>query len=297
MTGYRRRPGYSDHHDCGLSSIAVENERLIGQGSYRHPESGMVPIAASVEQAVRGTLCYGPQDLGRLLADLPSLEASRRVPTEVRTEVSAEKSLQAAQRLSGEEGHRTIGVLNFASATKPGGGYLTGAVAQEEDLCRGSALYRCLVQASDYYAAHRADDDPFYSHRVIYSPAVPVFRDDASRLMAVPFPVTFLTCPAPNVRRIARDVPARLAQVPVVLNTRAAMILAVAVRHHVDDLVLGAWGCGVFRNEPGEVAAAFKASLAPGGRFDGHFNRVVFAVYDPTPARANFTAFRAAFGQ
>ncbi len=263
---------------------------LISQGFYRHPRTGAVPIAKSVQLAVEATRCYVPADLGWLLTDLPS----RATRPPARFEVTGETSLQAARRLS-TQARGTVGVLNFASATKPGGGYLTGATAQEEDMCRCSSLYRCLLQAGDYYPAHRTDGDPFYSHRVIYSPAVPVFRDHANVLLPRPYPVTFLSCPAPNAGKIAHDTPDRLAQIPRVLTARAAMILAVAYRHDVRRLVLGAWGCGVFRNAPNDVAAAFKTHLISGGQFFAHFEHIIFAVRDKTPRHSNLTAFKSTF--
>jgi uncharacterized protein (TIGR02452 family) len=278
----------SDPHRAELKAVAAENEALISQGFFQHPDT--VPITESVRRAVEGTRCYAPEHLGWLRTDLPNRDTHRSA----RVEVTAETSLHAARRLR-HEGHGTVGVLNFASATKPGGGYLTGATAQEEDLCRCSALYRCLLQADDYYTAHRTHCDPFYSHRVIYSPDVPVFRDHENVLLPSPYPVTFLSCPAPNAGKIARDAPERLAQIPRVLAERSAMILAVASHHDVGNLVLGAWGCGVFRNAPGEVAAAFKAHLSNGGRFAAHFRHIVFAVYDKTPGRSNLTAFQSIF--
>jgi uncharacterized protein (TIGR02452 family) len=107
--------------------------------------------------------------------------------------------------------------------------------------------------------------------------------------------VTFLSCPAPNAGKIAHDTPERLAEIPRVVSERAAMILAVAFRHNVRHLVLGAWGCGVFRNVPGDVAAAFKTHLTSGGQFSTNFERIVFAVYDKTPGRSNLTAFQSTF--
>jgi uncharacterized protein (TIGR02452 family) len=279
-----------DQRRAEFRAIAAENETIIGRGSYQHPETGAVGIGTAVQRAVHATRSYAPEDLSRLLADLPSREPRFRP----RLEVTSEKSLQAARRLSGK-GHRSIGVLNFASATRPGGGYLTGATAQEEDLCRCSSLHGCLLNAAGHYAAHRGHHDPFYSHRVIYSPDVPVFRDDNYALLPAAYPASFLTCAAPNAGEIARESPDGLAQIRRVLAARSAMILAVAVHNEVDSLVLGAWGCGVFRNAPGEVAAAFKAHLTGGGQFASYFDHIVFAVYDRSPARSNLTAFRSAF--
>ncbi|MFC9895548.1 TIGR02452 family protein [Nocardia sp. NPDC127579] len=204
---------------------------------------------------------------------------------------AGEGSIEAARRLF-DDGGRSVGVLNFASARNPGGGYLRGARAQEEDLCRSALLYRCLLEAPDYYAAHRSSKDLRYSHRVIFAPAVPVIRDERGELLAEPYPVSFLTSPAPNAGqlRLRSDAPV---SVRAELDERAERVLAVAVRHGVRELVLGAWGCGVFRNDPAEVAAAFQAALQVYG---AAFDRVVFAVWGRAAVTPNRTAFEQCFG-
>jgi uncharacterized protein (TIGR02452 family) len=60
-------------------------------------------------------------------------------------------------------------------------------------------------------------------------------------------------------------------------------------------VVLGAWGCGVFRNDPAQVADAFRTLLGPGGRFARSFEHVVFGVLDRTPGRVVREAFVRAF--
>ncbi len=192
-----------------------------------------------------------------------------------------------------EAGAGPVGVLNFASARNPGGGYLRGARAQEEDLCRSALLYTSLVEAPDYYEAHRASGDLRYSHRVIVSPGVPVIRGEDGGLLARPYPVTFLTSPAPNAGQLALRAEGGGVDVRGVLAERAERVLAAAARHGIRALVLGAWGCGVFRNDPAEVAEAFELALA---RYGAAFDRVVFAVWDRTPVSPNRAAFEARFG-
>ena len=273
-------------------TIAAQNEALIAAGSYTGPRGGVVELEALVEKACAGTRLYSPIGAERLLSrQSGSANAGREQAT---TEVTGESSMQAAQWLVAEDA-TGIAVLNFASGRNPGGGYLGGARAQEEDLCRVSALYRTLLLAPEYYATHRATRDPFYSHHIIYSPNVPVFRDERYVLLDQPYTVSFLTSPAPNAGVIARDHPDRLGDVPRVLAERAARVLAVAAEHGERTLVLGAWGCGVFQNDPGHVAAAFRDLLGAGGEFARTFDRVVFAVLDRAARQPNLTAFRAAF--
>jgi uncharacterized protein (TIGR02452 family) len=282
---------------ANLTKLAEENERLIGAGYYHHPGAGRVSIEAAVRAAGDATRGYQPEELTALLAELGP--AAGPAAQRARIEVTGESSLEAASRLATAEGGAgpgTIGVLNFASARNPGGGYLTGARSQEEDLCRCSALYSCLLRVPDYYAAHRASGDPLYSHRVICSPAVPVFRDQHGDLLPTPYPVTFLTCPAPNAGVLAQRDPERLPLIPGVLAERVARVLAVAVRHRVDRLVLGAWGCGVFRNSPEQVATAFADQFGAGGGFAGRFDRIVFGIYEHDPARPTLTTFARVLG-
>ncbi|MFI8306568.1 TIGR02452 family protein [Streptomyces sp. NPDC085927] len=307
-----------------LRGIARETERIVASGGYRAPADGHeVRLAAAVGAAQDGTRMYGPEPLRvRVPAHVPvpvlapaSVRSSGPAPDRgpapgvgghpsspfrpvgARIEVTGESSLEAARRLTGEgDGtHSVPAVLNFASARNPGGGYLNGAQAQEEALCRASALYVCLLRAAEFYDHHRTHRDPFYTDRVIHSPAVPVFRDDRGRFLDEPFPVGFLTSAAPNAGVILRTAPERAAELPRALAVRAERVLETAVAHGYRRLVLGAWGCGVFRNDPTQVAAAFRALLEPGGRFAGAFEHVVFGILDRTRGSGVRTAFERTF--
>ncbi len=263
---------------------AQETVAILERGSYTAPSGRTVPISAALGRAVRGTVLYRPDELDRLLADLPSGRPGTRI------EVTGETTLAAARRLRVPGGAAPL-ALNFASAKNPGGGFLNGAHAQEEGLARSSGLYPSLLEAREYYDFHRARGDLLYSDHMIYSPSVPVFRDDAGRLLEDPYEVAFVTSPAPN-RGAIRD-PGKAALIPGVLAVRARKVLAVALAHAHRRLVLGAWGCGVFRNDPSEVAGAFAAALRD--EFAGRFEHVVFAVWDPSGGSPRLAAFQRAF--
>lgn len=263
-----------------LRGIAQETEQIVAAGLYRAPDGHEVSVAAAIEAARAGTRMYGPDPV-----PVPAFTA---VDTFI--EVTGESSLEAARRLGG----RTA-VLNFASARNPGGGYLNGAQAQEEALCRASALYTCQLRAREFYDHHRAHRDPFYTDRVIHSPAVPVFRDEHGRLLDSTQLVGFLTAAAPNAGVVRRTAPERAAELPRALSARAGQVLSVAVTEGYRRLVLGAWGCGVFQNDPAQVAGAFRTLLAPGGRFSGAFEHVVFGVLDRTRGAGVREAFVRAF--
>ncbi|MFG3224227.1 TIGR02452 family protein [Kitasatospora sp. NPDC048194] len=277
-----------------LRDVAAVNEEIAERGSYRAAGGELVQVGEELAAAKAATVSYAPAELDALLAS-PGAERGASSepgpgPAAGRIEVTAEGSVQAARRLVAA-GAGPVGVLNFASARNPGGGYLRGARAQEEDLCRSALLYSCLLQAPDYYDAHRASTDLRYSHRVIVSPGVPVIRDGRGALLDRPYPVTFLTSPAPNAGQLERRSPGT--DVRGVLAERAVRVLAAAARHEVRALVLGAWGCGVFRNDPAQVAEAFEGALA---RYGAAFDQVAFAVWDRSPVSANRAAFEARFG-
>lgn len=267
-----------------LRNIARENERIVDEGGYQGPDGRWVDLAEPVARAADGTTMYGPGPV-----EVPAASAHG---SGTRCTVTPESSTEAARRLAAAGGG-PVAVLNFASARNPGGGYANGAQAQEEALCRASALYHCLLRAPEFYAHHREVRDTFYSDRVIHSPGVPVFRADSGALLARPYLAGFLTSPAPNAGVIARTMPERVREIAPALAARAERVLEVAAVNGYRRLVLGAWGCGVFRNDPAVVAGAFAALLGPGGRFAGAVDEAVFAVLDrrgDSPTRAAFTA-------
>ncbi|QQM39293.1 TIGR02452 family protein [Streptomyces liliifuscus] len=272
-----------------LRGIARQTEEIVAAGSYRASDGRTVSIAAAVAAARQGTRMYGPGPVETPPTG-PGTSSPVGGPLDTFFEVTGESSLEAARRLPGP-----VAVLNFASARNPGGGYLNGAQAQEEALCRASALYTCVVEAREFYDHHRAHRDPFYTDRVIHSPAVPVFRDDRGQLLDEPYTAGFLTAAAPNAGVVLRTAPDRAPELPGALASRAERVLETAAAHGYRRLVLGAWGCGVFQNDPAQVAGAFRALLTDGGRFAGSFEHVVFGVLDRTKGAVVLGAFERAF--
>ncbi|GGY41081.1 TIGR02452 family protein [Streptomyces omiyaensis] len=265
-----------------LREIARQTEAIVAAGSYTAPDGRTVSLREDLAAALAGTRMYGPEPV-------PVTPGTGRAG---RIEVTGESSLRAARRMTGADAGAPVAVLNFASARNPGGGYLNGAQAQEEALCRSSALHATLLRVPAFYAHHRGERDAFYTDRVIHSPRVPVFRDDRGALLADPFTVGFLTSPAPNAGVVHRREPERAHRLPAVLASRAERVLETAAAAGYRRIVLGAWGCGVFRNAPADVAGAFRALLTGDGRFAGHFDETVFAVLDRASGTPTLAAFR-----
>jgi uncharacterized protein (TIGR02452 family) len=240
-----------------------------------------VNLGKQLRQAKDGTCTYPPQAQVQVPAfpDRPT-----------RIEVVNASTLEVARGLAGK-GHR-VAALNFASAKNPGGGFLTGAQAQEESLARASGLYAMLL-GDPMYDHHRARKDPLYTTWVIYSPDVPVFRLDEGQLLDEPYFCSFLTSPAVNVGAL-RHRDRRGDEIRRVMQERIERVLAVAALHGHEVLVLGAWGCGVFQNDPEQIAELFQTALAE--RFHGTFTHVVFAVLDSSGEKRSLGPFEQAFG-
>lgn len=273
-----------------LKGIAQETLGVVERGGYVAPSGRSVVVRDEVERAIQGTVLYRPGDF----AGLPRKEAlaGRGRPY---IEVTTEKTGAASRRLVETEGVSGVVALNFASAKNPGGGFLGGAKAQEEDLARCSALYPCLVTQREYYDVNRAERSPLYTDHVIYSPEVPFFRDERLELLERPFTVSIITAPAPapNAGAARRNAPAAVPLLREVLHARALKVLQVAAHHGHRTLVLGAWGCGAFCNEPRDAAEAFARAL---DALPGVFERVVFAVWERGEEKPNQRAFRERFG-
>jgi uncharacterized protein (TIGR02452 family) len=279
-----------------MSLVGVANETLaiIERGEYEAPSGQHVFLRSAIDLAVRGTVLYRPAELDALLAGLLADAPPHAAAGAPRLEVTPESTAEAGRRLVEREGEGRVVALNFASAKNAGGGFLRGAVAQEEDLSRASALYPCLRTQPEYYEANRASGSLLYLDHLIYSPDVPFFRDERRELLDVACPLSIITSPAPNAGEALRKDPAAGPSIQSVLEARAAKVLAVAAKHQHRCLVLGAWGCGVFRNDPAFVADVFGRWLAHPA-FAGRFDRVVFAIFDRGRGGPTLAAFQARF--
>lgn len=274
-------------HPRSLAEIDAETIGVCRHGSYRAPSGEEISIAGAVRSSVEGTYLVREGDPAPAGPDAESV--SSRV-----IEVTREKTGEACARLAAE-GLR-VAALNFANGTHPGGGFRQGARAQEEQLCRCSALYACLDSDRDdaraFYAEQAGAHARLALDHVLVSPAVPFFRSEDFTFLPAPFSVTVLTCAAPNLRWLRTTPPegrvlaTSLDEVRRVLHRRARRIVDVACAVEVDAVVLGAWGCGVFGNDPDIVSAAFIDALS--ARDDAP-RRVVFAVYGGD--EANHRAF------
>lgn len=274
----------------GNKYISIANDTLntIKLG-YIQTRRGSIKIKDDLQFSIKNSILYNP--------DMSSVINSKFNKTMVRNsekaeiEITSETTLQAAERLS-KEGYNNLCCLNFASAKHPGGGFLNGSVAQEETLTRSSGLYPCISQMKEMYNYHLyTEKTALYSDYIIYSPEVPFFKNDNGDLLEKHYLMSVITSAAVNLGVIKKNEPDNLSKVDDVMTNRIDKILSVGVIHGVDCIILGAFGCGVFDNDPVKVANYFKKLLFDSNKFIYSYKKIVFAIYDNTPKKSNYKCF------
>ena len=215
--------------------------------------------------------------------------------------VSKKRTYEAAKAYKGNH----VAVHNFASATNPGGGVVNGAGAQEECLCRCSNLYFCLNTPDMwgmFYTPHRAAHDPIHNDDIIYTPDIVVFKTDTDRPELMErddwYIVDVITCAAPNLREKpsnrynsgdgTRAVTLSDRELQVIHEKRLRRMLDSAVMNHADTVILGAFGCGAFCNEP-QVVATAAANVVRDYMYA--FKNIEFAVYCRPSDDSNYRVF------
>ena len=176
-------------------------------------------------------------------------------------------------------------VLNFASYNNPGGNFINGSKAQEECLCHESYLYNVLKGRIGYYKInHKNKNRSLYTDRALYSPNVRFTKECKDVFCDV------ITCAAPNKTAAQKYYDVSDEENSEVLKERIEFVLKIAQDNGVDNLILGAYGCGVFGQDPLEVAKIFKEFLS--GKYKC-FNKVIFAI--PNRLEMNYRCFKRIF--
>lgn len=272
--------------------IAKETLAILERGNYHNRLNEIVDLSAEITFSKCHSIHYLEDSFPQVIAERNLL--SQQLPANS-TEFSVinETTLCAAHRLVRGDGIEKVLCLNFASAMSPGGGFLNGSQAQEESLARATALYPCLAQMNQMYDINRQFGSELFTDNMIYSPRVSVFRDDEDLLLDQHFNVSILTAPAVRANRIT--IPEEIEQIPKVMLNRIEKLLSIAAIHNYSTLVLGAWGCGVFGNQPEQVAKDFYYHLVQNPHLNRFFKKVVFAVLDNTTEESNINPFRQVF--
>eukprot|EP01083_Nonionella_stella_P027246 74995_1 len=263
--------------------IASATKTIMKNKSFIHPKTKRrVNIAKDMEYSYENSEFYSEQHWFRYINI--EKEKLRKYET-MEIEINHETTLDCAYRLTSEYGMDSkIAMLNFSSARNPGGGWDTGAIAQEESIARSSTLIHAITQyQNEFYEYHKHHKSMLYSHALIYSPqvvimkhgnGVPIERADGYYRCDV------ITSPAVNAKNYikrARHTDAWNV-VEHVMRERCARVLELAMKYGNEYLILGAWGCGVFGNDSMMIGRIFAELLRD--RYHNVFRKVVFAILD-----------------
>ena len=255
-------------------------------------------LSGSVDAAKKNTTIYYEDDY-------PVFDASKT--RDMKITVSGDRSYQAAMRLHKENPDAKIAVMNFANAFHAGGGVTQGAGAQEECLCRTSTLYPLLYRRTlrdSFYKHHNDLNTSKASDSLVYTEGVIICKTDTDLPERMPkedwVSVDVITIAAPDLRSKSNQY-AELVGNGTYMNDaelfgyhvkRAIHMLTCAAAKGADILVLGAFGCGAFQNDPKVVARAYKTALA---EFPKVFDQVEFAILLPPTGSVNYDVFKSVF--
>lgn len=236
-----------------LKSIALDTVSIIDKGEYVTHDGKEIYIGYDVKLMVDNShIFYLPRKLNFAILN-------KRMPRGLDIRFSKRTTYQSLVDYKKE--FDSVFVLNFASAKNPGGGFLHGSSAQEESLARVSGLFKCLVNQKGFYEKSRKNDNNgLYYNQAIYSPSVPFIRDcNKEETLVEPVYADVITCAAVNrgiaINKVSEDL------IKLEMVNRIKTVVELFIRQSNPSkknvLILGAFGCGVFKNNPSDVAKAF----------------------------------------
>lgn len=261
--------------------------RIIKRGYYTNTQGNRVFLETNSSQSFYAVDLYSPEFLQKIIQNASTMDfkMSFKVHQPCSFYMVDADSYEAAQNM------KSPLVMNFANAHYPGGGFLQGASAQEESLCRTSTLYASISsgKARAMYDYNRLNGSACDSDFMLISPNVLVFRDRDCNLRTAPYQVAVATVAAPNKNGPARNV--SQTKLDHVMKNRLRKFLYVAAKNRYRNLILGAWGCGAFGNNPNNVAQYFYELFFEENLAD-YFETVVFAILG---GGDNYNAFKRVF--
>lgn len=269
-------------------NIAESTLKILEQNNYLNKYGELVDLTKFQKEAIKNTKLYPPTLSDQIL--LNRIPSTSRYDTKFHVE--RDTTLNSVRNLV-RKGYSDVVYLNFASAKNPGGGFLGGSQAQEESIARSTGLYPCLLNKFEYYEVNRKTQSCFYTDYMIYSPNVPIIKDEEGQTLVEPILASVITAPAVNTGVVLRQEPHRESEIEIVMKRRIAKVLAIASQNGQKNIVLGAWGCGVFKNDPSKIAKWFKKIISD--KFNSDFENIVFAIYAKddrfiTPFYENFSS-------
>ena len=262
----------------------------IFKDTYDKCENNLV-LKESIEQSIKSTKLY-LEGNKFILNNTPIKSKDYNII------ITPDRTLESVQKYYVPNNKKSkIGVLNFASAKHPGGGVKSGARAQEESLCRSSTLYPCLKTEYlyDNYYSYHIEKKSNYSDRIIYIPNIIVFKTD-DNIFAQDiddkdwYNIDIISCAAHNQKayKVSYE------KLKKINYNKIKAIIECSVENNIDILILGAFGCGAFANDPTLVSKTFKKILID-EEYYKYFEKVHFAIFTVGNELKNINEFNKTF--
>lgn len=263
--------------------IADENQEIIQQNWYE-ANGHTIHFAHTLEEHQKVEV-IAPEDIVYALS--PAGTVSLPVQGDHNPEISVMNDDSFVPK--------TDLVMNFANGYNPGGGYLRGAVAQEEALCRESTLYASIASktAEIMYDRNLRSGNPFNTDYMLISPCVEIFRDQNNQLLEETRTTAVVTIAAPNLLYDPKMQGMTQDDIDDYMLMRILQFFTICAERGYRSLTLGAWGCGAFGHRAEKVSGYFKTVLYDFG-MKGYFDKIVFAVKTGADTR-NYDAFLQTF--
>ena len=247
---------------------------VVRQGYYELDDGNIITLPPS-DEIVRNTKFYSRE-----------IKVSDNKPFQLDTIIKVDNidCLVAANKLQ-LEGYN-VAVLNMASRQNPGGGVYSGAGAQEENLFRRSNLFQSMFQFAPY-ASQYGIKKSVYQYPLdknfggVYTKKATVFRDTEEKgyqLLGTPFEMSFISVPGMNKPELTSDGMIVDSLVEPIKN-KIRTILRIGLENGHDALVLGALGCGAFRNPPKHIARLFHEVIEE-SEFANRYKLLLFAILE-----------------
>ena len=264
--------------------ILRETMKAAEDGCY-FVEEREVKLPFSFEQIKEVTL-YTPEQISQLSEQ--DLSETKSVRVTFRNQDTLEAAFELHQRR--KENEKPVLVLNFANPHRPGGGIRSKPGTQEEHLCVKTTVL-CSLETEEAWPFYQTNLDcgtQAQTDTILISPNTMVIRNPDLSLREDPFPIAVMTVAAPIASRMEQE---ELPKLEKILRSRIRGMLRTATAEGYTQLVLGAWGCGNFGNDPELVARLFHDNLT------GNFEEVTMAVFDNSEDQYRYSCFARCFGE
>lgn len=265
-----------------LKKVARENIQIASVGDYKIGRNTIsLPTSAD-------SIFIPESEIKNMVLPVQTYEDTR---ISLLNELVVETILDYKKHGNAEE----IGVLNFASGVQPCGRYLAGDMAQEESLAYSSDLYHTLSsEEMQIYYQSNLDNNSYANTNNIILGEVIFFRDEKQKLISNPVTIKVLTSPAIHLRQV-RITKEKLPDTPKnIMKERMRYILTVFADSGCKTIILGAFGCGAYKNKPKDISDNWFELLEEEG-YKKYFENIIFTISGSTRKNTNYDIFLCRF--